>query len=211
MKTHWFPLIRPAIRAGYFLGGKRGIGGYSYLRFPWFYSGVATDYPNRSKSWQGKGKSESPSKGKGSGKGRNSIHTLRFSCNVGYRGFGEIVDDCRHGRLGLIHLRSFVHLYIWIHYIIYSHYCITWWSDNIRYLWFQFGYTDHCHVRYPHSRALCDKHCVSFPEHFWSQLISHPWQGTAWGCFSMDSQDKCRSPRHLSTIMKNRASCSLVV
>ena len=26
MKTHWFPLIRPAIRAGYFLGVPRGIG-----------------------------------------------------------------------------------------------------------------------------------------------------------------------------------------
>ena len=24
---HWFPLIRPAIRAGYFLGGKRSFGG----------------------------------------------------------------------------------------------------------------------------------------------------------------------------------------
>ena len=30
-QTHWFPLIRPAIRAGYFLGGV-ALGGY--LRFP---------------------------------------------------------------------------------------------------------------------------------------------------------------------------------
>ena len=71
-------------------------------------------------SWQGKGKSESPAKGKGSGKGRNSIHTLGFLANLTL-GFGEIVDDCRHSRLGLIHLRSFeyvisnIRIYIYIH------------------------------------------------------------------------------------------------
>ena len=54
MKTHWFPLIRPAIRAGYFLGGM-AVGSLGHdtsiwlnvetLRMPHFHMARGTNLP----------------------------------------------------------------------------------------------------------------------------------------------------------------------